>query len=319
MTDDAPERRSPRYLVGFVPTDCGEDAVALGALLSSSCGTEAELTICTVIPQTATGGDASSGAVGYGNLVAKRLEPIYERIRADLAPRTVTFAVRLASSAATGLVEYAAEIDADTLVLGSAGSGVMGRYAIGSVGGLLQHLAPISLALAPEGFAEAGVRRVSRVVCGCNVTSGSPAALGAAIEMCRTYAVPLHLVNFVFSEYPSLRHMVGRRALRDDPQEAKAAAEHMLAEVAAGVPDDVEVVTSVRSGGNVAQAVARAEWQDGDLLVLGSTRLGPVASVFLGSTSLKLLRACPVPVVAVPRPPAPPATPTMEAAADDTT
>ena len=274
MTDDAPARRGPRYLVGFLPTDCGEDAVALGALLSSSCGTDAELTICTVIPQTTTGGDASSGAVGYGNLVAKRLEPIYERIRADLAPRTVTFAVRLASSAATGLVEYAAEIDADTLVLGSAGSGVMGRYAIGSVGGLLQHLAPISLALAPEGFAEAGVPRVRRVVCGCSVTSGSPAALGAAIEMCRTYAVPLHLVNFVFSEYPSLRHIVGRRALRDDPQ-------------------------------------------DGDLLVLGSTRLGPVASVFLGSTSLKLLRACPVPVVAVPRPPAPPETPTMEAVADD--
>lgn len=119
--------------------------------------------------------------------------------------------------------------------------------------------------------------------------------------MSRTYEVPLCLVNFVFPEYPSLRHVTGMRALRDDPHEARKAAKRLLAEVAATVPDDVEVVTRVRSGGNVAQAVARAEWQDGDLLVLGSTPLGPLAQVFLGSTALKLLRTCPVPVVAVPR------------------
>lgn len=44
-----------------------------------------------------------------------------------------------------------------------------------------------------------------------------------------------------------------------------------------------------------------AGWSDGDLLVVGSSRLGPIARVFLGSTATRILRAAPVPVVVVPR------------------
>ena len=39
----------------------------------------------------------------------------------------------------------------------------------------------------------------------------------------------------------------------------------------------------------------------GDLLVVGSSRHGPLARVFLGSTATKIVRASPVPVVVVPR------------------
>jgi nucleotide-binding universal stress UspA family protein len=47
--------------------------------------------------------------------------------------------------------------------------------------------------------------------------------------------------------------------------------------------------------------VAAAGWSDGDLLVVGSSRLGPLARVFLGSTATRIVRAAPVPVVVVPR------------------
>ena len=43
------------------------------------------------------------------------------------------------------------------------------------------------------------------------------------------------------------------------------------------------------------------EWDDGDVLVVGSSSIGPVARVFLGSRATKIVRHSPVPVVVVPR------------------
>lgn len=286
-------------LVGFVPDDSGADAVALGRMLATDSG--AQLSVCTVVPQTAAGGDTEFDSPGYGALVADKLRPAYEQVKADLAPVEATCSVRLARSVAEGLLDYAVEIGATMIVLGSARSGVSGRYAVGSLAGLLQHSSHVPLAFAPEGFAQAGVGTIQRVVCGYNESVDSPQALQAAADLSRAHQVPLQLVTFVFPEYPHLRHVPGLGSLDDDPVKRSAEAEQLLAEVAGSLPDDVRVETHVRSGGNIAQAVARAEWRDGDLMVLGSASMGPLARVFLGSTALKLLRCCPVPVIAVPR------------------
>lgn len=289
-----------RYLVGFIPDDSGADAVALGRFLVTGSGSE--LAVCTVVPQTATGGDAAFAQPGYGDLVAEKLRPAYEQVQADLAPLTATCSVRFARSVSVGLLNYAAEIGATMLVLGSARRAVSGRYAVGSLAGLLQHSSPVPLAFAPQGFAQAGVDAIRRVACGFNDSPDSTHALQAAVDLSRAHQVPLQLVTFLFPEYHYLRHVPGLTSLEDDPQERAAGAAQLLTEVAESLPDDIRVETYVRSGGNIAQAVARAEWRDGDLLVLGSAPMGPFARVFLGSTALKLLRCCPVPVVAVPRP-----------------
>jgi nucleotide-binding universal stress UspA family protein len=42
------------------------------------------------------------------------------------------------------------------------------------------------------------------------------------------------------------------------------------------------------------------DWADGDVLVVGSSSVGPVARVFLGSRASKIVRHSPVPVVVVP-------------------
>lgn len=303
MTDDATEHTKAQHvLVGFVPTDSGADAVALGRLLVGGRGDE--LTVCTVVPTTATGGDAAYGGRGYGDLVAERLRPAYEQVKADLVPLEASFSVRFARSVSMGLLDYAAETGATMLALGSARSSVSGRYAIGSLASLLQHSSTVPLAFAPDGFAQAKVDRVQRVACGVNDSPDSSQALELALRLCRTHQVPLQLVTFVFPEYAHLRQMPGLGSLANDPPDRVAAAHRLLSDVAEQLPDDIEVETFVRTGGNIAQAVARAEWRDGDLLVLGSAPIGPFARVFLGSTAVKLLRCCPVPVIAVPRPPA---------------
>ncbi len=55
------------------------------------------------------------------------------------------------------------------------------------------------------------------------------------------------------------------------------------------------------SGRDWEDALDSLPWEEGELLVVGSSRLGPVARVFLGSNSTKIMRGSPVPVLVVPR------------------
>lgn len=48
-------------------------------------------------------------------------------------------------------------------------------------------------------------------------------------------------------------------------------------------------------------AVRTLDWQDGDLVMVGSSRLAQPHRLFLGSTAAKMLRVLPVPMVVVPK------------------
>jgi nucleotide-binding universal stress UspA family protein len=62
-----------------------------------------------------------------------------------------------------------------------------------------------------------------------------------------------------------------------------------------------ELDATVGRGESWEEAVEDVEWEPGDVLVVGSSSIGPVARVFLGSRSSKIVRHSPVPVVVVPR------------------
>jgi hypothetical protein len=49
------------------------------------------------------------------------------------------------------------------------------------------------------------------------------------------------------------------------------------------------------------KALDSLSWEEGEVLVVGSSRLGPVARVFLGSRTTKIVRSSPVPVLVIPR------------------
>ena len=57
----------------------------------------------------------------------------------------------------------------------------------------------------------------------------------------------------------------------------------------------------VGHGEDWGEALEDIEWSDGDVLVVGSSSIGPLARVFLGSRATKIVRHSPVPVVVVPR------------------
>jgi nucleotide-binding universal stress UspA family protein len=62
-----------------------------------------------------------------------------------------------------------------------------------------------------------------------------------------------------------------------------------------------KVETAIGHGETRAEAVDEIGWEQGDVLVVGSSGIGPVAQVFLGFRATKILRHSPVPVVVVPR------------------
>ena len=54
-------------------------------------------------------------------------------------------------------------------------------------------------------------------------------------------------------------------------------------------------------GRTVEEAVGQLEWHDGDLIMVGSSRLSAPKRLFLGSKAAKMLRVLDVPMMVVPR------------------
>jgi nucleotide-binding universal stress UspA family protein len=49
-------------------------------------------------------------------------------------------------------------------------------------------------------------------------------------------------------------------------------------------------------------AIDDVDWQEGDIMLLGSSEQNAVAGVFIGTNASRILRKAPVPVVVLPKP-----------------
>jgi nucleotide-binding universal stress UspA family protein len=140
---------------------------------------------------------------------------------------------------------------------------------------------------------------VTRLTCAWAGTDRSRAALVWARRATEAWDVPLRLVTFAPGRDPLLPSETGLHVEREVAAAWARQAARELETVAAELPGPPETV--VARGAGWPAAVAGAGWADGDVLVVGSSRLGPLARVFLGSTATRIVRAATVPVVVVPR------------------
>ena len=58
--------------------------------------------------------------------------------------------------------------------------------------------------------------------------------------------------------------------------------------------------TEVTSGDSVEDALKDITWDEGEIVVAGSSRLATTGRLFIGSTAARMLRTIPVPMVVVP-------------------
>ena len=201
-------------------------------------------------------------------------------------------------SFADALIREAARLAADLIVVGGSGGGLAGSYSLGSVVNELLHSAPVPVAVAARGTRDSNVDRVREVTCAIGQRQGADLLLEKAVRFSRAAGTPLRLVSLV-----ALDPVFG--ALRGDDEavreRALTHAREVLDAAKKSLPEDIPVTATAVDGPTVEEAVRKLQWHDGDLIMVGSSRLSAPKRLFLGSTAAKMLRVLDVPMMVVPR------------------
>ena len=288
------------YLVGLTADRGGRDALALGRMLVRT--GDVTLIVCIVLPEVWGHPSLARVDAEYAAFLKQYAEDTIAEAREFVGDAVQAEYVSASARTATeGLITTAREKDAVLIVLGSARHGPFGRFAMGSVTNEMLHTAPVPVALTPRGYSPASDARLRRVTCAFAGSTRSRTAFDATVQLSRRHDVPLRLITLVVRDRQMYPSQVGYSAERLVAEQWRAQAEEAQNSALATLPEDDTVEASVVSGRNWEDALDSLPWEEGEVLVVGSSRLGPIRRVFLGSNSTKIVRSSPVPVVVIPR------------------
>lgn len=278
-------------VVGYTATPEGADAIAVGSRLAIATGAALRLVIVT--PQTARNAQVPPQA-GYDAMLRERSRE-WLRDASTLIPEGVEHSahVRPAESFAEGLIAAAAEFGASAIVIGAANGGLRGRHRLGSVASMLLHSSEVPVVLAPASSADS-TTPISRLTATVGTRTGAGAVVEEAVGLAKTAGVPLRLVSLVALDLPA----------GADPQTIDVTATMHADEVLQQAREqlgDSAAEAVVASGNSVEEAITGLEWQAGEFVIVGSSRLAQPRRLFLGSTAAKMLHVLPVPMIVVPR------------------
>jgi nucleotide-binding universal stress UspA family protein len=287
-------------IVAYAPDERGKTALHLASMLARSIGDE--LVICSVIPAPWVPGMARIDAEyrkELDEIADQALELARKSLPGDVSAR---FERHSARSAPAGLLEIAKQHDAYMIVVGTSSAGLFGHISLGSVTSRLLHSSPVAVALAPRGFRSQPGAKVKRVTAAYDGSASG--LLIAAARVAARVGASLRIASFAVWSRPAYTTRLGTDSedlvlqewITDLEKSAHAALEQV--EELAKVPRQVETV--VGHGESWEEAIDDVGWDDDDVLVVGSSAVGPIAQVFLGSRGSKILRNSPVPVVVVP-------------------
>ncbi|MEU4835253.1 universal stress protein [Streptosporangium sp. NPDC023615] len=297
-------------LAGFVPGSGGRDGLALALLLARQAG--AGLTVAHVhVPAWTTPGPGKVDAEWRAH-VARQAAQTLSAAREQLSgvrDVEIDFLSQGDRGSGRGLAALAGRIGADVVAVGPAPRGARGRIRLGSTADQLLHGSPVPVALAPQGYAVTAPERLVRLAVAYRRGPACAETVHQAATVAAGMGVPLRLITLVTGG--------GRRSSADREMllrvRERAAADLEAAALAHGRIDagtggtgteagmTVEVEVEVLEGGNVETALASSGWHEDALLICASSRTGPLRRVFLGDTSLKIIRASPSPVIMLTR------------------
>ena len=203
-------------------------------------------------------------------------------------------------STSGGLLEAASELEPEVLILGSASDCSLGQVVIGSTADRLLHSSPVPMAISPRGYRGSKAGGLTRITA---AYPGTPEALHVVERVAalgERLGVPMRVITFAVRGRTMYPPEVGLRAEDSILDQLAAHARETLAQLKTDgvVGNDVEL--DVVTGNGWDEALDAADWQDGDLLAIGTSPVGGIARVFLGSRGSKILRHSPVPVLVLP-------------------
>jgi nucleotide-binding universal stress UspA family protein len=286
-----------KLVVGYLATPGGADAMTLGARLARTL--DAEVAAVIILPSERGVMPTIAGTRDYearlGEQAQKWLAEAIASVPDDVAAHSH---VVFDDSFADGLIRETARLEGDLIVVGGSGGGLAGSYSLGSVVNELLHSAPVPVVVAPRGTRESRVDRVREVTCAIGQRLGADLLLEKAVRFSKAAGTPLRLVSLV-----ALDPVFGQ--LRGDDEavreRALAHAREVLETAKSSLPQGFPVTATAVEGATVEDAVRKLAWHDGDMIMVGSSRLSAPRRLFLGSTAAKMLRVLDVPMMVVPR------------------
>jgi nucleotide-binding universal stress UspA family protein len=203
-------------------------------------------------------------------------------------------------SVSGGLLEAAEELKSEVLVLGSAADGKLGQVVVGSTADRLLHSSPVPLTISPRGYRGSKASGLTRITAAYPGTPETLHVVERVAALAERLDVPMRVVTFAVRGRTMYPPEVGLRAEDSILEQLASQARETLAQLKkdGAVREDVEL--QVVTGDGWDDALDDADWQDGDLLAIGTSPVGGIARVFLGSRGSKILRHSPVPVLVLP-------------------
>ncbi|MCX6471519.1 MAG: universal stress protein [Corynebacteriales bacterium] len=284
-----------RITVGYLATASGDDGVALAVALARATGACIDL-VCVVRSEEP---DGTPGRASYQDMLIRRARE-WVAAGADLVPDDLTVEVHtpVAESFTEGLIDFADASGARLIVVGGTRDGLLGRHTLGSISSELVHWSPLPVALAPRGYAERDEVVLDSLTVAVPTTGRSDNPLPFAVALAEEAHLALRLVSLV---------SLDDAGDLDTETSAQTRARHISAatdildEATRRAPSTLSVESVVADGDTLSEALDSLRWGEGDLVAVGSARLGPPSRAFLGSTAARILRNTTAPMIVVPK------------------
>lgn len=202
------------------------------------------------------------------------------------------------------LTQAAEEFDADLILLGSNQGAAKGRFLAGSTADSLLHYSPTPVGLSPRAvkLSKHGVTRLNFALTEEQDLDDVPALFDAA-SLAATWNVPLRIVVFssngLVAAPMNANHDVALELTSQWREHSLGLLDVARERVVSQFPD-LEITSEIGSGKGWRAAVDSLKWKKGDLICIGSTPMGPIERVFIGSRATELLPHLSVPIIVWP-------------------
>lgn len=280
--------------VGYLATPTGDDGVALAAALARTFG--ADVDVVLVVREELP--DGHPGRAQYQELLIERGEQWIAKAVSTLtgAATSVKANVLVGESFAETLLQFAEDHESDLIVVGGARDGFFGGHVIGPVSSALLHSSTIPVALAPRGYSDDAPDRIEAITAAVPSRAGDDNPLPFAITLASAANLSIRMVSLVSAE--NLAEAADLKELRQIQIDA---AQENLAVAARALPESPDIESLVAEGMTLESALKKLNWDDTDVLVVGSSRFAAPKRIFLGSTASRILAGTDAPVIVIPR------------------
>ena len=297
-------RWSPRKILCTSDfSDLANDALPYGVALAKEFG--AKLYLCHVIDLTSVAmyGEAITAfeeqQKRMQNYAADQLSKLMAGQDIDWEPLIAT------GHAADTIAHLAAEKDIQLVVSANRGRSGLKRLILGSVTGRLMRIlpCPILIVRSPgadsQALAEQGIR-YRRILVGCDFSNDSALALEYGLSLAQEFQAELNLAHVI---EPGVYRDLLKSTTESGEMNQKDLRDQLNEKLIALVPEDAHACCSAKTvllaGPPHEELIKYALVQDVDLIVMGVRGRSLVENLFVGSTTGRVVREAPCPVLSV--------------------